>query len=62
MPGYKSKKMMSASRYEAQDILEEAIYKMASKRFESVDDYIRIAKQAIADIEKLDKEIENEQR
>lgn len=54
--GYESKKMMSEDKYklDAQDILEFAIYKIASKRYDTVDDYIRIAKQAIADIEHLD--------
>ena len=34
-------------------IFKKAIWKMASKRFDTVDDYIRIAMQAIADYEDL---------
>lgn len=39
--------------YDRKEIMKKAIWKMASKRLTSVDDYIMIAKQAIADYEAI---------
>lgn len=43
----------SWNMYDRKEIMKKAIWKMASKRYDNIDDYIMIAKQAIADYEAI---------
>jgi len=71
MTGYRSKVLLSASKepiidlddiqtmvleIEALQVYEKAIKHMCSVRYDSVDEYIRIAKQAVADYEQNEEE------